>query len=58
MANKDALLDGIVEAMTSEAQVPPADGTDWRDALRHIAAEILGIILRHRPPRRCWSAAG
>jgi AcrR family transcriptional regulator len=47
VANKDALLDGIVEAMTWEAQLPPAEDTDWRDALRHLAAEIRGMILRH-----------
>jgi AcrR family transcriptional regulator len=47
VASKDALLDGIVEAMTWEAQMPPADGADWRDALRHLAREIRGIILRH-----------
>jgi AcrR family transcriptional regulator len=45
--NKDALLDGIVEAMTWEAQMPPADGTDWRAALRHLAGEIRALILRH-----------
>jgi AcrR family transcriptional regulator len=45
--NKEALLDGIVEAMTWEAEMPPADGADWRDALRHLAREIRGIILRH-----------
>jgi AcrR family transcriptional regulator len=45
--NKDALLDGIVEAMTREAQPPPAEGTDWRDALRHLAGEIRGMIRRH-----------
>jgi len=47
VASKDALLDGIVEAMTWEAQLPPAGGADWRDALRHLAAEIRGTILRH-----------
>jgi AcrR family transcriptional regulator len=47
VANKDALLDGIVEAMTWEAQMPPAGGTNWRDALRYLAGEIRGIILRH-----------
>jgi AcrR family transcriptional regulator len=47
VASKDALLDGIVEAMTWEAEMPPAGGTDWRDALRHLAGEIRGIILRH-----------
>ena len=45
--SKDALLDGIVEAMSREVEMPPADGTDWRDALRHLAGEIRGIILRH-----------
>ncbi len=45
--NKDALLDGIVEAMTGEAGPPPAEGTGWRDALRDLAAEIRALILRH-----------
>jgi len=45
--NKDALLDGIVEAMSREAQPPPAQDTDWRDALRHLAREIRGMISRH-----------
>jgi AcrR family transcriptional regulator len=45
--NKDALLDGIVEAMTWEAEMPPADGTDWQGALRRLAAEIRGLIRRH-----------
>ena len=45
--NKDALLDGIVEAMTAESEPPPADGTGWRDALRHLAAEIRAVVLRH-----------
>jgi len=45
--NKDALLDGIVEAMSWEAQPPPAGGADWPDVLRHLAAEIRGMIRRH-----------
>jgi AcrR family transcriptional regulator len=47
VASKDALLDGIVETMTREAQLPPAGSTDWRNALRQLAGEIRGIILRH-----------
>ena len=47
VANKDALLDGIVEAMTAEAEPPPGDGTGWRDALRHLAGDIRALILRH-----------
>src|SRR5260370_16008181 len=42
VASKDALLDGIVEAMTSEAEMPPADGADWRGARRPPARAIRG----------------
>jgi AcrR family transcriptional regulator len=45
--NKDALLDGIVEAMTWEAEMPPGTGTGWQDALRHLAREIRSMIRRH-----------
>ena len=47
MENKDELLDGIVEAMTAEAEPPPGDGTGWRDALRRLVGEIQAMILRH-----------
>jgi AcrR family transcriptional regulator len=47
VVNKDELLDGIVEAMTAEAEPPPADGTGWRDALRRLARDIRAMILRH-----------
>jgi AcrR family transcriptional regulator len=47
VASKDALLDGIVEVLTAEAGPPPADGTGWPGALRHLAADIRALILRH-----------
>src|SRR5260370_30267342 len=31
---KDGLLDGIVEILSAEAEMPPAAGLDWRGALR------------------------
>src|SRR5258708_25674068 len=31
---KDGLLDGIVEIMSAEAEMPPAAGLDWRGAPR------------------------
>ncbi len=33
--------------MTREAEMPPAGETDWREAPRHLAREIRGMILRH-----------
>lgn len=45
---KDALLDGLVEAMTSELQLPsPAAESDWRAALREFAASLRDMIHRH-----------
>ncbi len=45
--NRDSLLDGIVEAMTWEAEPPPTDVVGWRDALRRLAHELRAMILRH-----------
>ncbi|HEU5421373.1 MAG TPA: TetR/AcrR family transcriptional regulator C-terminal domain-containing protein [Streptosporangiaceae bacterium] len=45
--SKDALLDGIVEIMSAETEMPPAAGTDWRDALRSLAGSLRAVIRRH-----------
>ena len=50
VANKDDLLDGIVDAVTSEIEVP-SDETDWKDGdpsdcdlvSRHFPAPPLGL---------------
>lgn len=44
--NKDALLDGIVEIMSQEMELPPA-GMPWRDALHFHASSIRALIRRH-----------
>lgn len=44
--SKDALLDGIVEIMSQEMELPPAD-LPWRDALRFHASSIRALIRRH-----------
>ena len=44
---KDALLDGIVELMSAEVEMPPAAGPDWRDALRRLARSLREVIRRH-----------
>jgi AcrR family transcriptional regulator len=45
---KDALLDGLVEAMTAELEPPSAAAeADWRTALREFAAAERDMIHRH-----------
>src|SRR5260370_27697167 len=50
VASKDALLDGIVEAMTAEAEMPPADGADSRGAPRPPPRESPRLLLPPPPP--------
>ena len=47
VANKDDLLDGIVEAVAAEIDLPP-DGADWKTAIRHTAISSHEVFLRHR----------
>ena len=47
VANKDDLLDGIVDAVTSEIEVPSGD-TDWKEAIRRTAISSHDVFLRHR----------
>ena len=44
---KDGLLDGIVEILSAEAEMPAAAGLDWRDALRRLARSLREVIRRH-----------
>jgi AcrR family transcriptional regulator len=46
VANKDALLDGIVDAVWEEIQLPdPA--TDWKSQIRTLAVSTHDTLLRH-----------
>src|SRR5687768_4150469 len=47
VANKDDLLDGIVEAVTSEIELPP-DEADWKAAIRQTAISSHEVFVRHR----------
>ena len=47
VANKDDLLDGIVDVVTSEIEVP-SDETDWKEAIRRTAISSHDTFLRHR----------
>ncbi len=43
---KDALLDGIAEALWNEIEVPGGD-TDWKEALQAFANSLRGLAHRH-----------
>lgn len=45
VANKDALLDGMVDAVVAEFEVPDAD--DWQEAMRHRADSVRTALARH-----------
>lgn len=45
--NKDELLDGMVDLVFSEVELP-ADGPDWPTAMRRRAASMREALIRHR----------
>ena len=46
-ANKDEVLDGIVDLVFAEVDLPPA-GLDWRTAMRGRAISLRDALARHR----------
>lgn len=46
VANKDEILDGIVDVVFSEIDLPPVD-VDWRSALRHRGVSARRVLRRH-----------
>src|SRR3954452_18286862 len=46
VANKDALLDGMVDLVFAEIDLPPGD-TDWRTAMRERAVSARAALVRH-----------
>lgn len=46
VANKEQLLDGMVELVVGEID-PPADGPDWRSAIRERVLSARRALLRH-----------
>jgi AcrR family transcriptional regulator len=51
VANKDEILNGIVDMVVSEIELPPS-GADWRAAIRKSAISAHEILVRHP-----WSAS-
>ncbi len=46
IANKEALLDGMIERIVSEIE-PPTRGTDWKSGLRRRILSARSSLLRH-----------
>jgi AcrR family transcriptional regulator len=46
VANKDDILDGIIDLVASEIE-PPSDGADWKTALRQSAISAHEALSRH-----------
>lgn len=44
--NKDALLDGMVDVVFAEVELP-AEGADWKTAMRRRAASMREALVRH-----------
>jgi AcrR family transcriptional regulator len=47
VANKDELLDGMVEVVFSEIELPTTD-VDWKEAMRRRAISTRDAVARHR----------
>lgn len=49
VANKDAILDGLVELVVAEIELPRREaGEDWRAAMRRRAQSAHAALMRHR----------
>jgi AcrR family transcriptional regulator len=57
VANKDEILDGLIETVATEIELPPP-GADWKEALRHILVSAQQTLLRHRWAQSLWMARG
>jgi AcrR family transcriptional regulator len=46
VANKDDLVDGMVDLVFAEIELPPS-GADWRTAMRERAVSVRAALIRH-----------
>jgi AcrR family transcriptional regulator len=57
VANKDEILDGLVETVAEEVEIP-SDASDWKVGLRTIALSAREVLLRHRWASSLWMERG
>ena len=53
VANKDAILDGIIDLVVGEIDLP-SDETDWKRAMRRSAISARDVFLRHPWACNLW----
>ena len=46
-ASKDQIVDGLVDLVFAEIELPSGDG-DWKPAMRRRAISLRDVLLRHR----------
>jgi AcrR family transcriptional regulator len=47
VANKDEILNGIVDIVLDEFELPSPGGADWKGALRRTAISAYDVLIRH-----------
>ena len=58
VANKDEMLDGMIELVASEVEAPPTLHGDWKTAMRETAISAHQALLRHSWAAGMWSNRG
>jgi AcrR family transcriptional regulator len=58
VANKDEMLDGMIEAVAGEIEAPASPTGDWKVAMRESAVSAHQVLLRHAWAAGMWSSRG
>jgi AcrR family transcriptional regulator len=48
VANRQAVVDGMIDIVFAELELPDATGSDWKTAMRRRALSVRAALLRHR----------
>lgn len=57
VAEKDDLLEGMIDHLAQEIEIPPADA-EWKSSLRECAISAHHMLLRHRWASSLWGTTG
>jgi AcrR family transcriptional regulator len=54
VANKDEILNGLVEAVAAEVELP-SDDEHWKSSVRQVVLGLHGALLRHEWTQKIWT---